>query len=621
MSLASLIESKLESVKEQYSDLLLDKPEDYKDGISFMFYSLSTIFPEFSSDDIEDSIIDSSFRDAKYDFGIDSVILSCNKSYINSVEELNDYNDDSFVDIYFLQFKKGTSSDQASFLKFKDGVEKCFIRKDYVIEDNEYLFHKFNFINKAKDSIYQKFKVENIKINLLYIFSGLKENVFDTPILKSAIDSTTRLLSENCYNNCNFSIVGAQELINLEKNGREIVDIVKYEKSLKYITENAKRKKLTGYISVLRAEEIAILVKKYQTSLFEANIRDFFKKNDINSNILKTCSDDIEANYFWSYNNGLTITCSKVDELPNDKYRLHGIQIVNGCQTSNALYLAIKNLERYNELKEKNEDELIDKEREELQKVSSLKLNLNTSILARIIETDDKELIYRITETTNSQTPIKSFSLKANDDIQKNIQEYLLQKGVYYERRLNFYRNQGKRNPISIQKLFQLYVAHVLIQPSKVKTRPSSMLQEMYDSVFPSPLVKSIDYSLYLIPIKVDLAIKKYIKLIQKSNIDSDLYNQQLYTHGQFHLGCLFLHSVLQNKYNQKGIIKNHERILQIINNDDDSEFITHFHIATSNLKKIVQNYAGQKKEIVPFIMKKSDIDEKIMKFVNSITE
>ena len=54
-------------------------------------------------------------------------------------------------------------------------------------------------------------------------------------------------------------------------------------------------------------------------------------------------------------------------------------------------------------------------------------------MLVKIIETKNEDFIYRITETTNSQTPIKAFSLKANDDIQKLIEKYFENNNVFYE--------------------------------------------------------------------------------------------------------------------------------------------------------------------------------------------
>ena len=618
MSLTSIIEKKVSETKEQYSDITKNKNKEVSDGINFMLYGANVIFKDFEFEKIEEGIVDSAYRDTNHDYGIDAIYITCNRSFLSSVEELEDYNRDSKIEFHILQFKKGTSSDQASFLKFKEGIRKCFIENSYDSDVNEYLFHRFQFVHEVKEKAYDYFEPENIKITLYYVFGGLKDNVFKDKLLNDQIDAIRSLLQEHCYQNSGFEVIGAQELIQFDKKGKEIVDIIKFEKTLKYIADADEKTSLKGHICIVKGAEIATLVKKYQTSLFEANIRDFYRRSDLNSNILRTSSHNEEAKYFWSYNNGLTITCRKVDELPSDKYRLHGIQIVNGCQTSNALYQAYKNYERYNELAEKGKENLNKIELKEFEQIENLQLNFETSILARIIETNDPNLTYRITETTNSQTPIKSFTLKANDDIQKIIQEYLLQKGVYYERRINFYKNQGKKNPISIQHLFQLYLSYILIKPSQVKTRPASMFQDYYDHAFPSPHSKNRDYIVYYVIIKVDLALKQKIRQLKRENHINDAYLLQLYSNGRFHLGCFLLHSILKHKFSYKGIIKNPDMVLGIIKDYECNEFSTHFHIATTNFKKVVQNYAGLKKESVPSALRKKELDNRITKFVRS---
>jgi hypothetical protein len=618
MSIAAIISEKTQKAKDQYPEASKDCTPDLADGINFMLYALNVIFQDFDFEKLEDGIVDSAYRSSTHDYGIDAVYITCNGSNINSIEELEEFNSDSKLEFHILQFKKGQGADQASFLKLKDGIKKCFIEFSCESELNEYLYTKFQILTEIRNKVYGIFEPENIKLSIYYVFSGLKENVLSDILLTDQIEDTKKILRTNCYPLCNYEIIGGQELINLEKKGKEIVDLISYENTFKYITATNDSTKLTGHICIVKGSEIAELVKKYQTSLFESNIRDFYRKNDLNSTILKTSSDANEAKYFWSYNNGLTITCRKVDELPGSKYRLHGIQIVNGCQTSNALYQAFRNKALVESFNTKGIDKLSKSELKVYESAVNLQLNDDTTILARIIETNDPNLTYRITETTNSQTPIKSFSLKANDDIQKNIHEYLLQKNIYYERRINFYKNQGRRNPVSIQTLFQLYVAHVLYRPSQVKTRPASMFQDFYDEVFPSPAKKAIDYSIYLVSIRVDLALKHYIARLKRTHEETDSYLLQLFANGRLHLGCLFLHSILEHRYNQKGIIKNAHIVLDILDSEDEEDFTSHFYQAASDLKKILQNYIGQKKESIVPALRKTELDNRIQKFIKT---
>lgn len=90
-------------------------------------------------------------------------------------------------------------------------------------------------------------------------------------------------------------------------------------------------------------------------------------------------------------------------------------------------------------------------------------LKEDTFLLVKIIETENDDLIYKITEATNSQTAITIFNLKANEQIHKNIEAYLKEHNIYYERRINFYRNKRVSPIIDIKKLAQLYLSMILI--------------------------------------------------------------------------------------------------------------------------------------------------------------
>ncbi len=302
--------------------------------------------------------------------------------------------------------------------------------------------------------------------------------------------------------------------------------------------------------------------------------------------------------------------------MPNNKYRLHNLQIVNGCQTSNAIYLALKNKERIEELNEKIEQgiELSKKELDEFGKKKNLQYNEETCLLVKIIETKDDDFIYRVTETTNSQTPIKAFSLKANDDIQKLIEVYLKDNGVNYERRINSLRNKGLKNIVSIQKLFQLYTAQILYKPSQARVNPKKLFASTYDDVFPATDIKDVNYLLYLIPIKVDISLDKAIKEYLKNNELIDGYQKTLFAYGKLHLGCFMLSSILKKDYNEKGIIRQESFIQSELKNN----YMLHFENALNNFERLLKSFAGTKKEVIPTAIKKSDLDNRIVKYIKT---
>lgn len=224
----------------------------------------------------------------------------------------------------------------------------------------------------------------------------------------------------------------------------------------------------------------------------------------------------------------------------------------------------------------------------ELDNLINKRLNEEATVLVKIIETGNADLIYRITETTNSQTPIKVFSLKANEDIHKNIEQFFMDYGVYYERRANFFKNQGvsSQKIIDIKKLAQLYFAMIQFKPSQARANPKKVFITYYDDIFPNLNVKQINYKLFLVPVLVHLKIEKHIRSILKYDLlGIDAYKRALLGNGKFHIGCFVLSSILKSNYNDKGIVEQFKSIQSVL--DDDDLFSEHFENAVEVLEKL----------------------------------
>ncbi len=614
MSVFKILEKSISKSAENFSEFLSDKSGDIKTGSEFMLFALANIFYDKDIEEIEKGIVDSSYKKEKYDYGIDAIYITASNDFVEQPEDLTEYNEDTKFKIHIFQFKRGTGIAQTDMLKFKKGIKKILIDEDLSDEDNLYFYNRMQVLNEIKSSIFEDFPSENISVICYVVFGGMESNLLKDKIVSEEITNIEDELNSNGYTQAKVQILDCQALIKDPSQYHNIVDIVAYEKTFKYITDTEKVKKLNGYISIIKGAEIAELVRKHQSAIFEANIRDYFKRSDLNSKIIETSSNNEESKYFWSFNNGLTMTCSKVEELPGNKYKLHNLQIVNGCQTSNAVYNAVKNKEKVSELLEKQNkgEPLTVREQDELNKKKELQFNDNTTLLVKIIETKNEDLIYRITETTNSQTPIKAFSLKANDDVQKLIEKFLDDYGIAYERRINELRNKGKKNIYSIQKLFQLYTSHILFKPSQARTIPKRLFISTYDDVFPAPHVKNINFLLYYIPIYVDIHINKAIKKYNTADIDP--YKKTLLSYGKFHLGCFLLSSILKNNYNEKGIIEQEQKIRNEIENNLDSHFIK----ALESLEKVIKNFVGSKKESIAGAVRMSELDTRIARFVKA---
>jgi hypothetical protein len=163
---------------------------------------------------------------------------------------------------------------------------------------------------------------------------------------------------------------------------------------------------------------------------------------------------------FWWLNNGITIVAAKAT-LSGKSLAIEDPQIVNGLQTSTVIFNHFRNHNTESE---------------------------NRNLLVRVIVPPAPESRDRIIKATNSQTQIPIASLRATELIHRDIEEYLRPHGLFYDRRKNHYKNEGKpiEKIVSIPHLAQAVMAIALRRPNDARARPSSLLKrgEDYDKVF-----------------------------------------------------------------------------------------------------------------------------------------
>ena len=195
-------------------------------------------------------------------------------------------------------------------------------------------------------------------------------------------------------------------------------------------------------------------------ALFEENVRVFLgEENFVNRRIFDTALSD-ESELFWYYNNGITIVCESFSYQPgfrNSTMELQNPQIVNGGQTSHALFAASQ---------------------VDTGAISKVR------ILLRVIETKDNSLYARVAEATNSQTPIRSRDLRSNDPILLKLESSLLSHGWYFDRKRDQYADQPEAKRIDALKLGQFWLAFVRSEPDKAKTASDKIFGEFFPLVF-----------------------------------------------------------------------------------------------------------------------------------------
>jgi hypothetical protein len=389
---------------------------------------------ELDRDEIVDSIIDGS-----NDRGIDAI-------YINDDTE-------SRPVVYLFQSKYYRSEDKfdrtlegAALEKMQSAIENLILKSTKEVHaGNEFLMSKLRDIKS----------LSNPRFQIIFCSNSMPPN----SQAKSRFDDFIKEKSQ------------AQDFFRVEyMNLSELCELITPVTSR---TINAKLK-LTGtyfdwshgearvIAGRLSGKTLAELRKEYGSELFDRNVRGYLsKKNPVNKEIYSSATDPTDASRFFFLNNGITIVCNNVSYLPveeSPEIEITNLQIVNGGQTTNSIFEALQ------------DNKLAD----------------SLYVLARIVATQNSDLIEKITESTNTQTNVRARDLHSNDLVQKTVERLLRNQGYYYETRKNKYKAsplaRGKR--IDMEAAAQAYYAFNRKKPADAKNKKRDLFGPLYDEIF-----------------------------------------------------------------------------------------------------------------------------------------
>ena len=239
-----------------------------------------------------------------------------------------------------------------------------------------------------------------------------------------------------------------------------------------------------GYVVLTPISQFARFLRNsdggIRGDLFESNVRDFQGNTEVNKEIENTLKRERVIDFWWM-NNGVTIVATRA-MIRGDTITIENPKIVNGLQTSKQIA---------------NHFESDEAER---------------SLMVKILESNDDETRDKIIKATNSQNPIQSASLRATDKVQRDIEDTLKTVNLYYDRRKNFYKNQGKPRDriIGIPLMAQAVMSIILGKPDAARARPSSLIKKDsdYSSVFSEEFPLSLYKNAACLILRVQLALR-----------------------------------------------------------------------------------------------------------------
>lgn len=442
----------------------------------FEIYSASEILKDYdlTYDDISYGIVGDGG-----DGGIDSIYTFVNGEPLKEDTVINANQKKNHIELIVIQSKTSASFKEDSITKFRESAEDLF---NLANNPDEFSYrYNSDLIDKVKlfrDS-YAKLAKTFPKIEVRYFYATQGDEVH--PNVSGKVGKLQEgILKMFGGAEFSFRFVGASELLEMTRNVPSTSRVLEVAESPIGTTAGS-------YLCLVSLSKYFEFISDSGTlsrSIFEANVRDYQGSVVVNTGIRKTLENKQSEN-FWYLNNGVTIITPKA-VMAGKQLTIEDPQIVNGLQTSHEIYQHFSRLENH------EGDE--------------------RAILVRVICEENEEARDRIIRATNSQTSIPPASLRSSDDIHRNIEDFLKANGFYYDRKKNYYKNQGMpvAKIISIPYMAQAMMAITLLKPDSARARPSTLINSdsEYKKIF--SLDKPID--IYLKAVQIMKAVESFLK-------------------------------------------------------------------------------------------------------------
>ena len=405
---------------------------------------------DLTYEELEDGIVD-----GPDDGGVDAIYIFVNGALCREEIDAQDYRRGAPLEVVFIQAKSGGFSESA--MNNLHSFSGDFLDLDKQEDDlttiyNERVVEKMLLFRAC----YLQLASKMPQLSIHFYYAALSTDIHDKVVRKvTTIENTVK----SCFSpvTFRFDFLTPDKLLELARRAPTSThDLI--------LGETPISTKRGAYVCLVRLSDYYTFVSengRLNERIFESNVRDYQGDTEVNGKIRSTLQSGSGEDFWW-LNNGISILCTKAS-VSAKTLTMENPEIVNGLQTSREVFRV------FSETTGTEDDRCI---------------------LVRVIEAKDAESRDRIIRATNSQTAIPTASLRATDKIHRDIESYLLRHGIFYDRRKNYYKNQGKpvRNIVSISFVAQAILSCALGEPASARARPSSLIKrdEDYTRVFSS---------------------------------------------------------------------------------------------------------------------------------------
>lgn len=490
--------SNVQTILKEIIKLEFDENDMYSDHSAFFeYFSASQVLKNYGLSDEE---IDNGIIGGGNDGGCDSMFIFLNDEIITSdqIENLS-ASKGSTLNLTIIQSKNELGFGEDALMKWKTVSENLLDSgnslQDYTGRYSEDVLNKFQLFRDA----FTKLIRSQIKVSFNYIYVALAHEIHPNT-QKQADELEIKIKTMYPSSLATVKFITADKLLELYQTD----------------PETSTHLELTAQpIALGRSKEFVALVnlsKYYQfitddsnnlrNSFFEANVRDYQGSNSVNNCIADTLASDTGEDFWW-LNNGVTILSEKIQLITATELELLNPEIVNGLQTSTEIF------NYFTSHPAKIPDE-------------------SRNVLVRIITPSSEESRDTIIFATNNQTNIPKSSLRVTDPIHLQIEMYFKTRGLYYDRRKNYYKNQKKKASeiVSVSFLAQCLISVILRKPDYARARPSTLLTDdkTYNALYNEKNDLSSYYNCAFIGKKVQKQLKNTPDLTSAERSDLLFY-------------------------------------------------------------------------------------------------
>ena len=429
---------------------------DMTDADFFEVFVAEQVLKDYdvSYDDLQDGLVGGSG-----DGGIDSIHLFVNGDLIHEDTDLAIFKGDIRLDVYITQAKRSTGFDEPAIQRFRSSTVDLLDLSRSLEELAPVYNDKLRSVVDTFRRAHQRFVARLPTLAIHYYYGTLARDVHpNTQRRVDELKDALRGLFSNA--SCSFHFLCARDLLDLARRKPSTTDTIRLrENPISIENSFICLVSIHDYFSFITTKD-----GRYRRGLFDANVRDYQGNVEVNRGIRDTLRDPKDEDFWW-LNNGVTILAKEASH-SSKSVTLRDPQVVNGLQTSQEIYRVLS-VDGQGEIAPRDD---------------------RRNVLVRVIVPKSDSSYQRIVRATNRQTTVPQASLRATDTIHRDIEDYLRTNGLYYERRKNFYKNEGRPRSsiVSIPYLAQAVMAIHLARPNDARARPSSLIKndEDYETVF-----------------------------------------------------------------------------------------------------------------------------------------